>query len=243
MDDDGWPREVPRPPSEAELWQDDEPLETEPHVTNIFNARDMLRHHFVGRPDVFVGANMPVYFSDLQVRSRDFRAPDLFAVFGTEPRDRNFWVVWREGGKGPDWVCEVLSESTEETDRTTKMRIYERVLKVHEYFLHGLDGVLEGYRLGSDGAYVRIAPETDGRLHSHVLDLLLGLERATIQAHERHWLRFYHLDGTLVPTAAEAEAQRAEAETQRAEAEAQRADALARENERLRAELAALRGR
>lgn len=234
---DEWPAGVPRPPSEAELLMlEHEPLETDSHMTQVSLLRDSLRHAMRDRPDVFVGANIPVYFSDLQLKNRDFRAPDLFVVLGAEPRPRNFWVVWREGGKSPDLVVEVLSESTEKVDRTSKRRIYEQVLKVREYFLHDLAGSLEGLRLGPDQRYVPIAPEPDGRLRSDVLDMHFGLVRAEIDGHEESWLRAFRPGGALVPTAAEAERERAETERERA-------NELARELETLRARLATLEGR
>ena len=241
--DDGWPREVSLPPAQAELWQEDEPLESDAHVDQMVVMRDSLRFHYRDRADVFVGANMPVYFSALQVRKRDFRAPDLFVVLGARPGERDFWVVWEEEGRTPDLVVEVLSESTEATDRGRKKDLYERVLKVTEYFLYDLrSGHTDGYRL-TNGAYEPIAPGPSGRLSSQVLGLEVGALDALVDQRAGHWLRFFLPDGRVLPTAAEAEAQRADSEAHRAEAEAQRAEAEAQraEAEAHRADSAAQR--
>src|SRR5690606_18144836 len=106
-----------------------------------------------------------------------------------------------------------------------------------------LAGSLEGLRLGPDQRYVPIAPEPDGRLRSDVLDMHFGLVRAEIDGHEEWWLRAFRPGGALVPTAAEAERERAETERERAETERKRANELARELEALRARLATLEGR
>ena len=228
---DGWPKRVPRPPSYAELWQEDEELESDPHVIQIFSMRDALRHRYRDRPDVFVGANMPVYFSALQVRNKDFRAPDLFVVFDSKVGvERDFWIVWEEE-RTPDIVVEVLSESTEHVDRGRKKDIYERVLQVPEYFLFDIyEGRVEGFRL-EDRRYRPIDANPEGRLPSHVLGVELGVVSAVLDGREGRWLRFFEPDGRLVPTAAEAaqaEAQAAQAEAQVAQAEAQAAQTEAR---------------
>jgi len=47
----------------------------------------------------------------------------------------------------PDWVCEVLSERTERTDRGKKMRIYRREGVRHLWLLSPVLQTLEVYRL------------------------------------------------------------------------------------------------
>ena len=212
---DDWPRGVPRPPSHAELWQEDEPLESDRHVSQVALLRECAQYHFRERPDVFVGGNMPVYYSSLQVRNRDFRAPDFFAVLGARLGPREFWVVWEEE-QAPDVVIEVLSDSTEQTDRGRKKQIYQNVLKVFEYYLFDFDNArIEGFRLDSERGYQPIAPGPEGRVSSLRLGLELGVMHGVINKRESAWLRFFHPDGTLVMTGAE-----------RAEVEALKADAL-----------------
>lgn len=47
----------------------------------------------------------------------------------------------------PDWICEVLSPSTEALDRTVKMPVYAREGVRHLWFLNPLSRSLEVYRL------------------------------------------------------------------------------------------------
>jgi hypothetical protein len=51
----------------------------------------------------------------------------------------------------PDWVCEVLSKSTEDFDRETKMPIYAREGVQHAWLLDPIARVLEVYTLGRRG--------------------------------------------------------------------------------------------
>jgi Uma2 family endonuclease len=51
----------------------------------------------------------------------------------------------------PDWICEVLSPSTETIDRTKKLRIYARERVVHVWLLDPLKQTLEVLSLGSGG--------------------------------------------------------------------------------------------
>ncbi len=54
----------------------------------------------------------------------------------------------------PDWVCEVLSPSTETADRTEKMPIYAREGVRHAWLLHPIRRTLEVFRRGPDGLWV-----------------------------------------------------------------------------------------
>jgi Uma2 family endonuclease len=55
----------------------------------------------------------------------------------------------------PDWVCEVLSPSTEATDRIKKMRIYRREGVAHVWLIHPIARTLEVYRL-EGGRWVQL---------------------------------------------------------------------------------------
>jgi hypothetical protein len=63
-------------------------------------------------------------------------------------------------------------------------------------------------------------------MRSEVLGVWLGLWQGEFQKISAVWLRFYDAEGSLIPMAAEAEAQRAEAEAQRANAAEAEAAAL-----------------
>ena len=199
------------------------------------------------RTDFFVGANIFVYYSIQQAREvyeeemkglekRAFRGPDVFWVGGIDPnRDRQAWIAWEEGGRLPDVIIELLSPSTAQNDRTRKKDLYAQVFRTAEYFLYDPDQQhLEGFRL-ADRFYQPIQPDANGRLWSEKLGVALGLWQGEVEGRQKNWVRLFHPDGTLVPTEAEAECQRADAECQRADEERQRADEAEAELARLRA--------
>jgi hypothetical protein len=156
---------------------------------------------------------------------RAFRGPDVFWVGGVDPsRERQVWIAWKEGGKLPDVIVELLSPSTAHKDRTEKKDLYARVFGTAEYFLHDPETRhLEGWRLARK-FYRPIQPDENGRLWSEQLGVFLGPWHGTVDRRAGLWVRLFRSDGSLIPTEAEAERQRAEAERQRAEAERQRAE-------------------
>jgi hypothetical protein len=139
-------------------------------------------------------------------------------VLDTERRPRGSWVVWDEGGKYPNLIVEILSDSTEKTDRGLKKKIYQDVFRTPEYLLfHPETLELTGYHL-VDGVYQPIEPDAHGRLVSRQLGLSFGVHEGK--------LRMFTTNGEIVPTGIEL-GRRAEAEARRAEVEARRAEALA----------------
>ena len=148
------------------------------------------------RTDYFIGANLTIYFSRQQLRNRDFRGPDFFLVRNTSKRPRKSWVVWEEEGKHPDLIIELLSNSTAETDKTTKKSLYQDQFRTQEYFWFSPDGLeLTGFKLiGQE--YQVIIPNQQGLLASEVLGLFLGIYQEK--------LRYFTPEGDLVPTPEEA---------------------------------------
>ncbi len=233
---DSWPWGVPVPPSSDELPCDDgEPMETELHRMQMNLTLDYGRR-LLRDQDAYVAGNMAYYFSATQAKKNDFKAPDLMFILDVPRRVRKSWVVWEEDGRNPDVIIELLSETTAANDLGKKKDLYGRFLRIPEYYVFDpLTGELQGWRQRANG-FAPIIPDAGGHLASEQLGVSLGVvEHTYIGAHSR-WLRFFGPDGTLVPTHAEAEAQRAEAETQRA-------DAAESELALLRRKLAALEGR
>ncbi len=167
------------------------------------------------RTDYFIGANLTIYFSRQQLRNRDFRGPNFFLVRNTSKRPRKSWVVWEEEGKYPDLIIELLSNSTAETDKTTKKSLYQDQFRTQEYFWFSPDDLeLTGFKLiGQE--YQVIIPNQQGLLASEVLGLFLGIYQEK--------LRYFTPEGDLVPTPEEAALQ---AENRANEAE-NRAERLA----------------
>ena len=106
----------------------------------------------------------------------DRLAPDVFVVFGVPNRMRDSYVTYDEG-KPPDFVLEVLSESTWRRDMGVKKTFYQR-MGVREYWI--LDPVgtyvdpppLKGFRLIGDH-YEPIDPMPGGTAYASEV---LGLE-------------------------------------------------------------------
>ncbi len=70
----------------------------------------------------------------------------------------------------PDWVCEVLSPSTERIDRGKKLRIYAEAGVAHAWLLNPIERTLEVLRL-RDGAWSIIAVHAgDERVRAEPFD-------------------------------------------------------------------------
>ncbi len=117
-------------------------------------------------------------------------------VRNTSKRPRKSWVVWEEEGKHPDLIIELLSNSTAETDKTTKKSLYQDQFRTQEYFWFSPDDLeLTGFKLiGQE--YQVIIPNQQGLLASEVLGLFLGIYQEK--------LRYFTPEGDLVPTPEEA---------------------------------------
>jgi Uma2 family endonuclease len=209
------------PPGEDELpFSDGEPMESERHAEQQHLLTSSLKRAWKDRDDVYIGGNMFVYFSELQAKKNDFRGPDVFVVLDTSRRERKSWVVWAEGGRTPDVVIELLSDSTAQIDRGEKMRTYAKLLRVANYYLFDpLTAVLEGYQLDPNArTYQRLPAWPDGDVPCPALGLRLGVRHGRHHGLEIDWLRWIDADGRVLPTADEVAA---EAERRLSEAQAE----------------------
>jgi Uma2 family endonuclease len=199
--------EVPDfPPDEWLLSEDGENLESDWHRLEIGLLVELMRQNFAGREDFFAGGNMFIYFNEEQARNKDFRGPDFFFVWGAKPMPlRSHWTIWKEGGRYPNVIIELLSASTAKLDRTIKKEIYEKTFRTPEYYCYDPDDrKLEGWRLASS-VYQPIAPNEKGCMWSSQLNLWLGVWNGWYLDRDAPWLRFYSADGTIVPTREEAD--------------------------------------
>lgn len=202
-----------------DLWSDEPPLETYRHLKQLILLLTCLERLWQNRQDFFAGANMSIYFSIRQLKSEDVRGPDFFVVLNTERRERKSWTVWAEDGKYPNFILEILSDTTAKNDRGLKKQLYQDIFRTPDYFWFD-PYTLEfaGFKLNYR-RYEEIVPNKQGWLWSDELQLYLGILREQ--------LRFFTTEGELVPTPEEAEAlssRRAEDAEARAEAERQRAE-------------------
>jgi Uma2 family endonuclease len=213
-----------------------------------------LQNHFAESPEVYISGNNFLYWQE-GVR-KAVVSPDVYVVFGVEKRQRDLYKLWEEG-QTPAVVFEFTSRKTRTEDIYDKLPVYEKVLRVPEYFLFDPTGdylypPLQGFRL-RDGEYV--AMEMAGsRLHSDQLGLDLVWEGETVRLFDPKtgdWLRTpaeeFQRAEEARQLAAEAEmrareaTQRANEAELRAQAEAQARQDAEAEAQRLRAELEALR--
>ena len=218
-------------PDTRELLSDEPQMESTQHYQQLALLVSHLEWHWREQADFFIGANLTVYYTLEQLRGRKFLGPDFFLVRETDPRPRTSWVVWEEGGRYPDLIIELLSDSTANVDRIEKKRLYQNIFHTHEYFWFSpITGEFAGFRLTSHW-YEAIPADERGLRWSKELGLYLGVVNGQ--------LRYFEADGTLVlgpeETAlreqqlAEQERRRAEQERQGREAAEQRAERLAQQ--------------
>ena len=206
-------------PDFRNLESDEPEMESSLHYVQLALLVACLEWFWRDRNDFFVGANLTVYYSEQQLRNRDFRGPDFFLVRNTQKRPRRSWVIWQEDGKYPDLIIELLSESTAKVDRNEKKILYQNRWRTPEYFWFDPEDLeFAGFRLVGQ-QYQEIVANESGRLWSDVLELYLGIVDGK--------LRYFTPDGQLVPTPEEAALQA----QQRAERLADRLRALGVEPE------------
>jgi Uma2 family endonuclease len=225
---------LPREPEIDYPESDGKPAaESEIHLDVMGALLQGLRDHFSSRPDIYVSANLLLYYEEGNPGS--VVAPDLFVVRGVPNHKRRNYLLWREG-KAPCFVLEITSKSTRDEDLSKKKLVYAR-LGVEEYFLFDprseyLEPQLQGFRL-SRGKYQPIAPAGDGSLVSRSLGVSFRPDGESLRpvdvATGRQLLSFQDLKARLQKV----EDSRRDAEERAIEAEA-RARQLAEELERLR---------
>ncbi len=228
--------------------------ETDHHRKLMLTLIESLELHYIPEPDVYVSGNLLLFYE--KGNKRRHVAPDVFMVRGVEKGLRPNYLMWEE--KTPDVVIELTSKSTRSEDTKKKWLLYEKTLKVKEYFLFD---PYEDYLTPSFQGYRRVRGKfrpiefIEDRLASEQLGLYL--ERDEIQLRLRD-----PKTGARIPTPqeiaatavahadqmqqraeeqqarAEDERQRAEVERQRAEDERQRADRAEAELLRLREQIA-----
>ncbi|MFO5437824.1 MAG: hypothetical protein ACLBM4_03930, partial [Dolichospermum sp.] len=104
--------EAHNPPTDL-IFDDGEVLESNRHRIAMNVLIRSLQQLWSDRNDYFTGGNMFIYYSSSQIRNRDFRGPDFFAVLTVDGRNpRQGWVVWEEKGRYPDVSVELMSRST-----------------------------------------------------------------------------------------------------------------------------------
>ncbi len=199
----------------GDLYSDEPPLETELHLRQIILLFKCLEWLWRDRNDFYAAGNLTIYYSQKKRKTEDFRGPDFFVVLDTERKLRKSWVVWEEDGKYPHVILEILSESTANTDRELKKKLYQDIFRTPDYFwFYPYTLEFAGFHL-VDGKYQPLEPNEQGHLWSRQLELYLGIHEGL--------LRFFTSSDELVPTPEEI----AEYERQQKEVAQERAEKLA----------------
>ncbi|MBE9118966.1 Uma2 family endonuclease [Lusitaniella coriacea LEGE 07157] len=198
-----------------DLYSDEPPLETELHLRQIILLLKCLEWLWRDKNDFYVAANLTIYYSRNKRKNEDFRGPDFFVVLGTERKTRKSWVVWEEEGKYPNFILEILSDSTAKIDRELKKKLYQDTFRTPDYFwFDPYTGEFAGFHL-VDGKYEPLEENGKGKLWSQQLGLYLGIEGGL--------LRFFTREGELVPTPEEdAQSERQQKEVAQQEKESER---------------------
>lgn len=206
---------------------DGQPMgESDVHINVILYLRQALRHLFRQAEQIYVAANMFLYYEEDNPEAR--RAPDVFVVKGVPKHDRRVYKLWEEQAV-PCVIFEITSRSTRLEDVGTKRGLYE-LLGVQEYFLFDplneyLSPRLQGYHLVKD-YYQPLDLSPDGTLLSQELGVILKPEGILLRVIDP-------ATGQEIPTLDEA--------IDQTQVETDRANQAAEEAARLRAELEQLR--
>lgn len=122
--------------------------ETDPHVRQIIKALLILEYWLRNYKEVYLGANMLLYYQKGQPKRRV--SLDVFVVWGVENYARRSYKLWEEK-QAPQVVFEITSSKTREEDLGKKRLIYAQI-GVEEYYLFDpfgqyLSPPLRGYQL------------------------------------------------------------------------------------------------
>jgi Uma2 family endonuclease len=170
LDEDTYPSSDGKPMAETGI-----------HVLLMMRLLEMLRDHFQAREDVYIAANMYLYYAEGEPKKR--RAPDVMFIQGVQGRhERRSFKTWVEHAS-PSCIIELTSQKTAKEDMKEKKPLYQR-LGVSEYFLFDpfgdyLPEQLMGYRL-VQGRYKTIKPASDGSLRSKELGVRLCPEATNL---------------------------------------------------------------
>ncbi len=184
--------QVREPPTAIEYPSSDgKPMaETDVHISLMSDLRYILLDFFRDEPDVYVAADLLLYYVEGEPRRRV--APDVFVARGVGKHSRRIYKLWEEGGP-PETIFEISSRQTWREDLQEKWRLYEQ-LGVREYFIFDpeydyLDTPLVGYRLDTDGRYAALEVENN-RLHSETLNLDLVDTGETLRLFDPRTVQF-----------------------------------------------------
>ena len=157
--------------------------ETPRHQQVMIDCMDILRNHFHGFADVYIGGNMLLYYEEGNPRKSV--SPDVFMVRGLSKKELRTYKTWEQPST-LDFVLEVANPSPYTRDFNEKMQIYAKILRVKEYYIydpyHEIEPYFIGFRLVGEN-YEQIAFVNE-RLPSAVLGLELGEYESVLRLYD-----------------------------------------------------------
>lgn len=148
------------------------------HNVIAFNIAGVLRPQLLDRP-------CQAYVADMRVKARTarrYRYPDLAVVCGGPPE---FEDGRRDTLLNPTLLIEVLSPSTEASDRGEKFADYRRIATLREYVLVSQDQPrIERYVRQGDGWLLTVTEGLDASVNLAAIDCTLALREVYHKALE-----------------------------------------------------------
>jgi len=196
--------------------REDDMGETSIHVKLITTFLQTLLLFFREREDVFLSANMNLYYEEN--KPNKWYAPDLLVAFGVPNHERSSYQVWKEN-VFPQVIIEIASDKTWDNDIGKKYKDYEQFGAEEYYILDPEFAFLPAPLLAfhRQGERLLAAPVNDGRIFSPRLGLDIVRAENTFRLFNPQRGKFLL---TLEET--DAERQNAEAEIERLKAEIER---------------------
>lgn len=155
--------------------------DNDPQYRVMTDLRHALEIRYEEAPDVYVGANLFIYYREGDPGARV--APDVFVVFGVSKEERHSYLVWEEGPV-PVLAFEIASPEGWRGLLDKKKGLYER-LGVEEYVVFDPEGKfiqprLQGFRL-ENGRYRSLPLEPGGSLVSRTTGLQILPEEKNLR--------------------------------------------------------------
>jgi len=190
------------------------------HSRLIENMNEMLKARYANVPSVAVFADLVIEWENPQLKTH---CPDVMVIPNVQARDkkRGQFVVAQEGTR-PMLVIEIVSKTSKQADRVTKVDQYARA-GVQEYVYidswqrKGQDvWEIAGFRLTGD-RYLPMLPDEEGSIYCETVGLRIGLKDGEV------WMQDYGT-GEFLMTNLEAQARLAEEKAAREALEARLAE-------------------
>ncbi len=150
--------------------REDDMGETNFHYNLIFNLMQMLKEFLRANKDIFLAANMNLYYEESD--SNKWIAPDILISFGIPDYERRTYRLWEEKFF-PQIIFEVASDKTWKNDISEKLELYGELGAEEYYVLDSENKYLPAPMMAfhRQGERLLTAPANDERIFSPRLGL------------------------------------------------------------------------